>query len=181
MRLHHIHFWRRWVAALAVVAIVCVTAGQAGASDGGRDDRLRVAMLYNIARFVWWVDNGADMQPLEFCVSDAARIASSFHELQGKKVRSRTVEVRIIPVGASSVSGCSVVYFASDGHLSLADARPDPFTLTTGETKGFASKGGVIEFIRVGRQQRFSINIAASEAANLEISSRLIDLAVRVE
>ena len=172
-------WWREGLAGLTAMALA---ATPVAAADASREDQLRVAMLSNIARFVWWMDDqGGAPRPLEFCVSDAARISDSFADLAGKKVRSRPVSVRVIPQDTLSVRGCSVVYFARDGHLTLERAAPDPFTLTTGDISGFTDMGGVIEFVRVGRQQRFSINVRASRSAKLEISSRLIDLAIRVE
>lgn len=168
--------------ALAFLAAALSAASPAGAAaESPREDKMRVAMLYNIARFVWWADDNESPDALVFCVSETARIADSFQGLYGKKVRKHNVTVRIIPETETSVRGCSVVYFAEDGHLLLDQSTLDPFTLTTGEAAGFTDRGGVIEFIRVGNQQRFSINVSASREAQLEISSRLIDLAIQVE
>lgn len=174
----------------AVIGVLAATALVASAvarpvgkepADPTREDLLRVAMIYNIARFVRWPQGEEPVQPVVFCVSSTARIARSYRRLEGKKIRLRPTKVRLIPEGERSFAGCAVAHFAEDGHLSIVDAMIDPFTLTIGESPGFASMGGVVEFVRVGKQQRFSINVAASRKADLKISSRLIDLAVRIE
>jgi hypothetical protein len=52
--------------------------------------------------------------------------------------------------------------------------------LTVGEKKGFASRGGMINFIVVENKVRFEINPHAVETAALKISSQLLKLAIIV-
>ncbi len=138
-------------------------------------------MIYNIARFVRWPNDGDPSQPIVFCVSERARIAPAFREIEGKNIRMRRARVRLVPEEDASLIGCSAAHFARDGHLSLEGARLDSHTLTMGEAPGFARMGGIVEFVRVGKQQRFSINVAAAREADLKVSARLIDLAIRIE
>ena len=50
-----------------------------------------------------------------------------------------------------------------------------------GETEGFAQRGGVINFTKVGDKIRFEINPEAAKRAQLKISSRLLRIATLVE
>ena len=59
---------------------------------------------------------------------------------------------------------------------SLGDAP----VLTVGETKGFAERGGMIEFRTQKNKVRFVINAQAAKRAQIRRSARLLDLAEHV-
>jgi preprotein translocase subunit Sec61beta len=46
-----------------------------------------------------------------------------------------------------------------------------------GESEGFATRGGVVNFFSEGKKLRFEINPQAAAQAEIEISSRLLRLA----
>jgi hypothetical protein len=46
--------------------------------------------------------------------------------------------------------------------------------LTVGDFEGFTRRGGMIRFVTVGNKIRLRINLAAAQAANLTISSKLL-------
>lgn len=52
--------------------------------------------------------------------------------------------------------------------------------LTVGEDENFAKMGGMIQFVRVEDNVRFVINEGAALRQDLEISAKLLELAVRV-
>ena len=58
--------------------------------------------------------------------------------------------------------------------LSMVDGAG---VLTVSEIEGFATQGGMIEFVFDESRVRFDINRAAAERSNLKISSRLLALA----
>jgi hypothetical protein len=49
--------------------------------------------------------------------------------------------------------------------------------LTVGETEGFASQGGIVNFKLEGGRVRLEINIDAAAQAKLRISSKVLNLA----
>jgi hypothetical protein len=49
--------------------------------------------------------------------------------------------------------------------------------LTVGDTEGFASVGGIVNFKLDGGMVRFQINVEAAKEKNLRISSKLLSLA----
>jgi len=49
--------------------------------------------------------------------------------------------------------------------------------LTVGEMEGFALRGGMIELFTERNRVRFRVNLVAAKAANLRISSKLLELA----
>ena len=50
-------------------------------------------------------------------------------------------------------------------------------TLTVGEAKGFAERGGIINLTREENKLRFEVNINAAAQTRLKISSKLLALA----
>ena len=81
-------------------------------------------------------------------------------------------------------SGCQIL-FVSDG-IGVPDwvrlqAQHRSGTLTVGESRGFASRGGVIGFFRDKTRIRFEINRNAAREVGVKISSRLLRLAKLTE
>ena len=52
--------------------------------------------------------------------------------------------------------------------------------LTVGDTKGFVDQGVIINFILEGSKVRFEIKPEAADRAGLRISSKLLQLALRI-
>ena len=59
----------------------------------------------------------------------------------------------------------------------LEPARKHP-VVTVGESPGFIAAGGIINLVNVGGRIRFEINATAARRNDLDISSRLLALAV---
>ncbi len=60
---------------------------------------------------------------------------------------------------------------------SIAGSLMGLAMLTVGESPGFATDGGVVNFKLEGGKVRFEINMDAAEQAQLHISSKLLSLA----
>ena len=78
----------------------------------------------------------------------------------------------------ASCDGCQLSLLDCEDEL-LAVAR-SASALAVGESDGFATRGGVINFFTEDRKLRFEINPEAARSAGLKISSRLLRLAVLV-
>ena len=80
-------------------------------------------------------------------------------------------------------SQCHVLYIATSERERLADilheVRELPI-LTVSEIQGFSHEGGIIELLRDGERIRFKIDLGVAHRAGLELSSRLLNLAVTV-
>jgi hypothetical protein len=79
------------------------------------------------------------------------------------------------------VDDCQLVYIGENAELSeillLLGEQP---VLTVSDAAGFIEEGGIIQFILIQNKVRFRINVAAANAAGLNISSKLLSLAVSV-
>lgn len=99
--------------------------------------------------------------------------------VRGETVRGRPLEVRRYQT-VNEIGTCHVLYISSseEGRLDdiLSDLKDRP-VLTVSETAGFDQRGGMIRFVSERSRIRLRINPDAAEAANLTISSKLLQAA----
>jgi hypothetical protein len=102
--------------------------------------------------------------------------------LEGKVSDGRPITIVMNP-SDTELRGCDVLYVAE---LSVAKIRTvlDRITsravLTVGESDQFARAGGMVALVRSGDQIEIEVNQDALRNRRLEMSSRLLNLAVLV-
>jgi len=159
-------------------------AAPARAADEGVENKIRAAILYNIAVFVKWPPStfADDDSPLLFCAVQAEALAAEMEfGLRNRTVNGRPVQV--VPLtDATDLRSCHLAYLGErDPAKILAILREtigQPM-LTVHESERVA-KGGVIRFLRDDQKLRFEINDAAASRNHLEISPKLLKLAIVV-
>ena len=144
--------------------------------------RLKLAFLYNFAQFVQWPadafrDSGA---PLTICVAGDNPFQGDIQQsLRGRTVAGHPVEVKNLNPH-EDLRGCQMIFVRAAEMKAnpgiLAGARRSS-TLTVGEAKGFAERGGIINLMREENKLRFEVNIDAAAQTRLRISSKLLALA----
>lgn len=148
----------------------------------GREDAVKAAYIYNFAKFTEWPAAAGAAASLVACALGEDPLAHALSALTGKRIGERRLEVRQVR-DPESAEGCHILYLARPEAEHLAevlaalDHRP---VLTVGDTPGFAERGGMIGLVVLDRRVRFHINAAAVEGAGLNISSKLLKLAVTV-
>lgn len=145
------------------------------------DYRIKAAFLFNFAKFVEWPDAGTG--PLDICIAGDDPFGSLLDDtVKGKTINARPVEIKRDKTG-KNLQGCHIVFIsASERHASaILDSLRDSSTLTVGESPGFASDGGIINFALRENRVHFEINTDVAERAHLKISSRLLSLATIVK
>ena len=81
------------------------------------------------------------------------------------------------------LKGCQIIFISKSERGNIAGtaaALAGTGIMTVGDSDGFARQGGVLGFVMDGGRVRFEINQAAAKRAGVEISSRLLKLAIRV-
>lgn len=175
---------RRAAFILACLALSTVRVTFA-AQDDTRVRAQKVAYLYKFAPFVDWPDPTTEFPSGEFriCVVDGP----PFRGMLSRAVRGHTVGGRPIAVwqlsGVTGNPGCSVMFVAGPDARSvaatLAAVRGSPvLTVTDGATG--PDDAGIINFVADDGRVRFEINTRAAAANRLTISSKLLNLAIRV-
>jgi hypothetical protein len=163
------------------------TAG-AGAQEnpGIPQYEIKAAYLYNFAKFIEWPASTFKDKESPFRIGILGE--DPFREvldrlLKGKRVNGRSFEV-IRSERLEPLLTCHTL-FVSDSEKGrmrqiLTSLRELPI-LTVGDTSGFASAGGSVNFFIRDGTVRIEINTAAAARARLKISAKLLQIARLVE
>jgi hypothetical protein len=169
--------------ALGALALGLLLVVPAAAS---RDEyEVKAAFLLNFARLVEWPDPArpAPQQPVVVSVLGSAEVEQAISRGVGDSVvGDHPVVVKRIS-GAEEIGGSHILFVTrehAEAAAALAETARRHAALAVGESEGFASQGGVINFFTEDRKLRFEINPDAAKSAGLKISSRLLRLAVLV-
>jgi hypothetical protein len=145
------------------------------AQDVPLEYQVKAAYLYNFVKFVQWPD-AAGAGPLIICLAGRNPFGTVLAEtIRDETVADRTLTSRVI---LEPEPGCHVLFIPEGAPATYLRVARDTPTLTVGETDDFLDQGGVINFVKEGRNVRFAISNGAAEHAGLQVSSRLLRLAV---
>ena len=164
--------------------LVCATSTFAQ-SKGPTEYEIKAAFLYNFAKFVEWPPSAFSdpRQSLVVCVFGRDPFGHALEDaLSGKSIGNRPVTLGRARQLAD-LAGCHVVFVSaaeSPRLMEITNGLHGHSVLLVGETEGFASAGGTIQFVLDQNRVRFAINPDAANRAGLKISSRLLALATIV-
>lgn len=142
---------------------------------------LKTAFLYQFTLYVQWPADqlGAASEPLVFGVVGADEIASNLRQLTTGTVQGHPIEVRELEPGAD-VSGLHVLFIADAEEANSAAmlrAAVADSVLTVTENTSSLPASSVINFALLDGKVRFDVSLTNAQAADLEISSRLLQIA----
>ncbi len=162
----------------ALTLIFCVSSGALHAQQQER--AVRAAFVYNLTKYVSWPQT---RDRLNIGIVGEGNMGAVLKQvLEGKTTEGRKIAVLIHPTD-SEIRDCDVLYIAElspariQSVLSRIHGRS---ILTVGETEQFARAGGMVGLVRSGDQIQVEINSEAVRSGKLQMSSRLLNLAVLV-
>jgi len=173
------------VAALAFSFALAYSASLFAQAKPPTEYEIKAAFLYNFAKFVEWPSNAfkGPKQPLNICVFGRDPFGRALDDaLLGKAIGDHPTALahaHQLP----ELAGCHVVFVSAAETPRLAEILGNlrgHNVLVVGETEGFASSGGVIQFVLDENRVRFAINPDAANRAGLKVSSKLLALAIIV-
>ncbi len=177
---------RRRFLGWAVAALLGIWSRSATPAEGprtGREQEVKLAYLYNLARFTRWPSGDPpEGGAFRFGVWGDDPFGPLWDELIGRTVHGRPVEVVRVRT-AREARGCQVVFLAGATVPSVGrmlEALDGWEILTVSDQPGFVDRGGMVGFIRQGEKIRFEVNLDRALAAGLRISAEVLRLAVRV-
>lgn len=147
-------------------------------------DQVKVAMVYNLAKFVDWPDSVfVDSQsPLVVCWLGSESFQGDLSALQGKTLKNRSVVVRRAG-RLEDVGTCHILIVSSEFNKEIAEIRglaKQSSVFTVSDMSGFVQKGGMIEFDNKGGKIQFNVNLLSIKDSQLGISAQVLKLAVDV-
>lgn len=170
----------------AVASVTAVTTLPAAAQPPTADEyRLKAAVLYNFLKFVDPLRPTEDTRvERRLCVVGADPFGSTLDRaLEGKEVDGRPLSVHRYRDGGSAVD-CDLVFLSfveEQGYVESLRALAGRPILIVHEDRDFTPEGGTINLVVADGKVAFEVNLEAARRSGLRISSRLLQLASRVE
>lgn len=165
--------------------MVGLAAVDAGAQTRPAEYDVKAAYLYKFAPFVDWPSAAfaSDTAPLTLCVIGKDPFGAVLDKAAfGQSLNAHPVQVRRMPrIGARS--GCHIAFLGGSKEQPAAEAvkllAGEPVLTVTDEISGPAQ--GMVHFVIRERRIRFVIDSGAAGRGGLQLSSKLLTLAVTVK
>ena len=155
--------------------------GGRGEDSAALEQQVKSAFVVNFLQFTDWPAGAFEKadDPIVIGVLDAKSLGDTLAAaIQGKSVKGRKLEIRTVT--ADTIGNCRVLIVGgtegADLQKALKATGAGPI-LTIGDSEHFTAEGGIIRFYVEDRKERFEINQAAAQRAQLQISSKLLKLA----
>jgi hypothetical protein len=176
---------RRFGVAVAAALALVVVPSVAVPAQEASEQALKVAFIYNFAKFTTWPASAfADPEaPVTVCVVGKHGFGDAFQSIEGKSVGGRSVAVKYLG-SYKAKDQCQVIYVASSEKARLpkiVSAAKEAHALVVSDTDGFVDGGTIINMVRRGDDHiGFEINARVAGESGLKLSSKLLNLAERV-
>ncbi|MEE4300008.1 MAG: YfiR family protein [Pseudomonadales bacterium] len=145
---------------------------------------LKLALLFNIAKFVTWPGERGRGDTLSFCMVGGNPFDDAARELEGRRVRGRTITVSRLRLEDDAVLDCDIAFIdrerAPQIRELLVELAAAP-VLTVSDAPGFAEQGGVVGLSTRNSRVAIEINQRAQERSGLVINAQLLRMATLVE
>jgi hypothetical protein len=172
---------RRVCAIVAWLCAACVSVSSRAQSPDV-EYAVKATYLYKFAPFVEWPVGvfAAPAGPFVICVAGNDPVAALADEaVRGQRVGAHPIEVLHLPATGRE-AGCHVLYVAQRGNAGVTDLRAVRGKPVLTVTDDADDAHGIINFVVRDNRVRFEIDQNAAAENNLVISSKLLNLAVRV-
>ncbi len=169
---------------LTLFMLACTQTVQA-IGFSASEAKLKVAILYNLAKFIEWPSHRFQKRnsPVTLCIYAETPYIEAARRVANKPVqKSRVLAVEVVS-HESDLSVCHIIFISktTTAHLKkIPKQLLTSATLTVGETEDFIKYGGIINLIEINKKLRFEINLKKAESLSLKISSKLLRLAKEV-
>lgn len=146
---------------------------------------VKVAYLYNIAKFTQWPTDTwtSSTAPFYFCSYGADNLKEELQTLQHKKVGGHPITL-LTPKKENDFNMCHAFYVDTterNRYRYLLSLLQQEKVLIISDESPFFSQGGLINLVEKGNRLRFEVNTQQLENSQLKFSSKLMKLAILVD
>lgn len=162
-----------------LAASLLAAASPLGAAADDAEAKLKVAFLFNFAKFVSWPEPEFSAQPMiTICVSGESSLDDALAGLKGKSAQGRDVVVKR-DVKLHQLGTCHVVFIGGSDSTRVAKILNEvgKGVLTVSDIPAFIDAGGVIGLTVSDNKIAFEVNLEAAQQADLKISAQLLKVA----
>lgn len=154
---------------IALTASACFARQPSGVPN---DAQVRAAFLYNFLKFIEWPAPGNH----ELVIGVVSN--PEFSRILEETIGSKTVDGKPVTsrrlASLAEAHDCNIVFVA--GPQTSVPLLPG--VLTVGDDPDFLAAGGIVKFFLDDNRVRFQIQPERAKAAGLQISARLLSVAV---
>lgn len=163
--------------ALAVLLAAWIPAAHAATPEA----EVKAAYLYKLASFVRWPDANGLNGAFRICVAGRSDVAGVLGQLvRGQQVAGRPIAVeQIRSTQIDRARDCQLLFLGRGAAAALFAATRGLPVLTVGDRNN-GTRGGVVDFLLRDGRVRLAIDRTAADDHHLELSSKLLDVAVAV-
>jgi len=168
--------------------VMSLFLGMAAPADASaqstREQQVKAAILYNLARFSVWPEERFQSEQSEFqiCVQSADTMRPALEALSGKPINGREITLRELPSPDGVDAHCHILFLSASRTQAVnLEALADQGILTVGDDREFMHDGGGIALRRNGAKIGFSISQTTMKRAHIEPSSKILKLAIEVK
>jgi hypothetical protein len=193
--------WGRRVLVIAVILGAWVLTSSQEPSPQSREYTVKAAFVCQMIKFVTWPkDKPVDANDvIKISIIGPNRFGRAFEPAKTQLLKDKTLvikEFKLLTPPADdaiqqvvweaylqSLRTSHIIYIVGapkEDYVPLLTALRPGSVLVLGESDGFADKGGMINFLPQQEKIRFEVNLTATHAANIQISSQVLRLASRV-
>jgi hypothetical protein len=145
---------------------------------------VKSAYLVTFGRFIQWPARPEhDGAGFDICVLGADPFGATLDAtIAGGTVRGRKVSARRLS-SATAAMACDVLFISVSEEprlRAILDELQRWAVLTVSDIAQFAERGGMIQFVTVGKRVRFEINLSPARQAGLSLGSELLRVASAV-
>jgi hypothetical protein len=147
-----------------------------------REYNIKAVFLYNFTQFVEWPSNAFQNPEAPYIIGilgdDPFRSAID-EAVAGEKAKGHPIIVRRYQ-NVNEIRNCHILFISNSlrGKLrEILSALPNKNILTVSDIPDFATSGGIIRFMTKENKIKLQINLPASKDADLNISSKLLQVA----
>lgn len=151
---------------------------------------LKAALIHILLPYVYWPDNAAvsNKDSISICVlgkidNEQLDDFQGFFESKPIKAWKPTRNIVFIKSFKSEIDACHVVFIAQSESARLAEILnmlEGRNLLTISDIRGFANRGGMVEFLVKDEKVKFIVNRTAAKAASLRMGVEMLERAIDI-
>jgi hypothetical protein len=163
----------------ALAGLLCCGLAVSAPAEPSREYGIKAVFLFNFARFVAWppVAFAGSQAPLVIGVLGDDPFGGALDEAaNAENVDGHPLVVRRFRL-VDEIGACHILFISRSEARRLGEilaALKDRSVLTVGDGDDFAQRGGMIRFVTENNRVRLRINLGATQAAHLTLSSKLL-------
>lgn len=165
--------------------LACTLFDNSAEASTAKEYKVKAAFIYNFTKFIKWPEDTftATDEPIVIGFINKNPFGNELEKTLGTRTMQEHPFVIRRVKDAEDAKGVHLLFvsFEDAGEtIALLRTIENESILTIGETKGFAARGGIIEFVIDKDKVRFNLNVTAAKKAGLSVNARMQALAKKI-